>query len=524
MSSTKTIPASSTTTSQRRSPTPPALRVGRIGDPLLIGILGAVIGVTFAWVPSLWYDEAATVVSAERSWAALGEMLTTVDGVHATYYSGMHLRFNLVGYTPFSLRFPSAIATGAAAALTVVLGRMLGGRRVGVLAGAAFCVLPRMTWMGLEGRSFALGTVFAVGSTILFVAAWRRTVDTPRGSAWWWVAYVFVAILGSAVFLYLVLIVVGHGVSVALVMIRDRKKDTPSASRWRSSARWGFAALLIVVSVIPLALLASRQSGQIHWIKKPSWHTFEEVFTTQFFYENLPFAVLAWSIVGIGLLAASRPGNRGQRDVLLIAVPWMVVPTVGLIAVSMVHTPLYSPRYVSFATPAAALAVGVGLAAVPWRPVTALCVAALVALSVPTIIAQRQVTAKDSSAWNQVAALVARERAQEPTGVTDDVIYGPVNRHPLTTSRIISDTYPAAFTGLRDIALKQPGAQTNHTWATNYPLADVVRQTSSARDVWLVTGTTDSITSTVTKELKAYGFHSEHAWSFTGTDVVCYER
>ncbi|GAA4267409.1 hypothetical protein [Frondihabitans peucedani] len=501
-------------------------RRSRVTDAVLVGLAATAIAVLFSWVPSLWYDEAATVVSATRSWAALGRMLTTVDVVHATYYAGMHLWFDVVGYSPFTLRLPSALATGGAAALTVVLGRMLATRRIGLLAGVVFCVLPRVTWMGLEGRSFALGTLLAVASTILFVTAARRSARR------WWIAYAAVAILSSAVFLYLVLVVVAHGVSAVLALLRARKRHAGlRASGWATSRpilRWTLAAALTVVAILPLAVLASRQSGQIHWIPRPSLHTVEEVVTTQWFYENGAFAAVAWALILIGVVAAlRRPGQaegRTARDVLLIAAPWMAVPTLGLIAVSLVHTPLYSPRYVTFGAPAAALAIAVGLDRLPWRRAVPLLVAVLVALSLPTIVAQRQVTAKDDSAWNRVAALVSRERAREPRDTRDAVVYGPVDRHPLTTSRIIADSYPTAFRGLDDIALRTPASETDRMWASDRPLGSVLGKAQDARSVWLLTGTAHDIATTLTPELRRDGFHVGQSWRVSRTIVVRYDR
>ncbi|MBT2504092.1 hypothetical protein [Curtobacterium sp. ISL-83] len=182
---------------------PDVARERRGAAPVVVGAAAALVAVAFSWVPSVWYDEAATVVSAGRPWADLGREVSHVDIVHATFYSFMHLWFQLVGYSPFTLRLPSALAVGAAAGLVVVLGRLLVDVRVGVLAGAFFALMPRVTWMGSEGRSFALATLIAVAATIVFVIAHRRM--TSGGRAWpWWIAYVALSVLGGAVFLYLV--------------------------------------------------------------------------------------------------------------------------------------------------------------------------------------------------------------------------------------------------------------------------------------------------------------------------------
>jgi mannosyltransferase len=52
---------------------------------VLAGFLGFVISVAFSWVPSVWYDESATIVSATRTWKELWAEIHHVDAVHATY-------------------------------------------------------------------------------------------------------------------------------------------------------------------------------------------------------------------------------------------------------------------------------------------------------------------------------------------------------------------------------------------------------------------------------------------------------
>ena len=66
---------------------------------------------------------------------------------------------------------------GGAAAGVVVLGKQLSTRSVGVCAGIAFAILPRITWAGIETRSYALSALAAVWLTVLVVAAMRQ--DRP---------------------------------------------------------------------------------------------------------------------------------------------------------------------------------------------------------------------------------------------------------------------------------------------------------------------------------------------------------
>ncbi|MDM7889236.1 glycosyltransferase family 39 protein [Curtobacterium sp. RHCJP20] len=486
--------------------------------PVLVGLAAFLVAVIGSWVPSVWYDEAATVTSAARSWTALGREVQQVDLVHATYYALMHVWFGLVGYTPFTLRLPSAIAVGVTAAVVVILGRRLAGARLGIIAGLLFAVLPRVTWMGAEGRSFALGALLATLSTLLLLAAVDRTAAKRAG--WiWWVVYGAVSLLGCAVFLYLILVPIGHFLTLlALRRIRHETSPIPLAA-------WIITTAVVLIGAVPLAVLSSAQSAQISWIQHISAHTVEEFLVTQFSYENTGFAVLLWVLAGFGFAAAVKVERL--RPVLAVAVPWVFVPTLALIAASIVTHPLYSPRYIAFAAPAAALLMAAPLAAVPtrwFRPAAIVVLLLAVGLSAPSWAAQRTVTAKDGSAWNQVAALIQRQRLGESDSARDAVLFGPVQRHPKATSRIIAESYPAAFAGLDDPLLITPAGAGDGLWETQQPLRYAGRAVGGATTVWLVTATKPDDRATATAALRPAGFHQTQQWKVARTWVVRYDR
>ncbi len=489
--------------------------------PALVGVGTTSVAAAFSWVPSIWYDEAATVVSATRPWAALAREVQQVDVVHATYYAVMHCWFALVGYTPFTLRLPSAIAIGVAAALLVVLGRTLASPRTGLVAGVLFALFPRVTWMGSEGRSFAIDTALAVGTTILFVAARDRTRQGAR--SWpWWVSYAAISILSGAVFLYLALMTVGHGVTAALPLLRRSGRDRDTR---KVLLRWGAATALSACALLPLASASAGQDRQIAWIDPISAHTIQEVLLTQWFTKNPGFAVFGCALAVVGVLLMHR--NDTRRRLLVVALPWALVPTIGLIAASLVTNPLYSPRYAAFTAPAVALCMGAAVTAVPTRwsrraVATVLVVAA--ALTAPTWAQQRTVAAKDDAAWNEAAAVIVAHRSEEPVGERDAVVFGPLERHPLATSRTIADTYPAAFSGLRDPLLVAPASESAGLWGTQRPLRDIREEVGAAKVVWLLTAVEPDVRTIVTQALTRDGFRRSRTWQRTRTWVVQYVR
>jgi len=119
------------------------------------GLVATILCAAFSWVPSLWGDEAATLLSAKRPLGSLFGMLLHVDAVHGVYYLFMHGWIRLAGESAFAMRLPSALAVGAAVTAVTLLAGRRGGVRAAVVAGVVACVLPRLTYAGEEARSYA---------------------------------------------------------------------------------------------------------------------------------------------------------------------------------------------------------------------------------------------------------------------------------------------------------------------------------------------------------------------------------
>ena len=505
-------------------------RGSRATDAAIIGVIGFLVAVAFSWVPSVWFDEAATITAATRSWGDLARMLGSIDLVHAVYYAFMHVWFDVVPYSPFTLRLPSAVFTGLAAALLVQLTRSLASRRAAILAGLTFILLPRVTWMGEEGRSFAFGTVLAVLLTLVFLAAWRRGAE-PRGvRARWWTLYALLAVLSTGVFLYLALLVVAHGVTAAWTFLARR-----NATARAGLLGWLWASVAAGAVLIPFVLGVVSQSKQVSWIKPIGLRTVGDVVVWQWFALNPAFAAVGWALVLTGVVlvlrrvkhtpdaAAPPTASAAGPTLLAVAVPWIVVPTLGLIAASLLISPLYSPRYLTFGAPAIALLMGVALGAIRHTWLTAVALLALVALAAPQYVAQRLPEAKQNSSWNEVADLVAAERAASPTEA-DAVIFGPVRQHPSATARIISLAYPDAFTGMLDVKLKTSAAAAGTLWEKEYPIAEVTDRLAAIDEVWLVTSDKQDWRPSITEKLSVLGYRLQTEWNLTGVNVLRYVR
>lgn len=492
-----------------RAASVPALRLPRALAPLLVGLLGLAIGLAGAGIPSVWYDEAATVSSALRSWPQLLAEIGTVDLVHAAYYAGMHLWFDLVGYTPVTLRLPSAVAIGGAAALVVVLGRLVGRPRLGVIAGIVFCLLPRTTWAGTEGRSYALTALLAIAVTVVLVVALRD------GRRRWWVGYAGLAALSCVVFIYLALVLVAHAVSIAWAA-RSRHAGIPVR-------RWLLAAGAAAAGVAPFVLVTTTQRGQVDWLPEIGPRTFERVVVEQWFFSSDGFAVVGWAALLAGAVLLVRRRREGMSLARLI-IPAVVVPTALLLIVSAVAVPLYTPRYLTMCLPFVAVLIGAAIDALPRRGLVLVALGVLVALAVPQVVEQRSPLAKERTDWGAVARLVADERAADGADATTAIIYDAVARHPRATSRVIAYSYPDAFEGTVDVTLDVSAAESGRLWETTIPLADGLPRLDGVDSVYLLTSVSKDATFATAATLAPLGWGIAERRTVSEVVVVRFER
>lgn len=216
--------------------------------PWIVGLLAFALSTWDAGRPGLWFDEVVTLTSAERSWASLIHLLGRVDAVHAAYYAVMHVWLDVVPYSPWTLRIPSALAVAATSGLLVWLGGRLWSLPAGVVAGLAFPLIPRASWMAVEARSYAFA---ALAATLLVCSV----VVAVRMNRWTrWVAVGAAVVLAAHFFLYSLLLA---PVLILLVALQERRLLP------RLLVALGGAGMVCV----PLLLTAIGQRGQIGWIK-----------------------------------------------------------------------------------------------------------------------------------------------------------------------------------------------------------------------------------------------------------------
>ncbi len=238
-----------------------------------------------------------------------------------------------------------------------------------------------------------------------------------------------------------------------------------------------------------IAFLANRDSTNIRTLLVTQW------------FGNDQMALLAWVLIltavvvwAVGSIrthrvaegtvapASATDGSVARaRDVPLVplAVTWLLGPPAILLAVSSVQA-VYSSRYLSFAAPAAALLIGWLLARIRPSVVMIVILTAVIATSSVSYLSQRTPYAKNNSDWSQVADTIAAH-AQPGEGILFDE-----STRPSRSPRLAMRTYPSAFVGLRDVALKTPWYDTTNWRDAVYPSSSLPSRLGSLKSVWLV--------------------------------------
>ena len=443
-----------------------------------LGVLATAVSAAGSWIPSLWGDEAASVLSAQRSLPSLFRMLGSVDAVHGTYYLFLHFWVQAFGVSPFSVRFPSAIAVGLAMAGIVVIGTRLAGTRVGVFAGIVAVFLPRITYMGEEARGYAMSAAGVVWLTVLVV----HIVSLERPKRRLWLFYCIGLAACGYLFLFSLLIVVAH----AVIVLGTRRR-----AALKSWARATLGSVALAGAVIGVGI---GQNGQIAFLATRDNTNIRTLLVTQWFGNDL-MAIVAWTLIitaiavwGIGVYRTNRDSvepsalrdSRARRPSLVpLAATWLLGPPAILLAVNSVHA-VYSSRYLSFAAPAAALLIGWLLARVRPQILAIPLLALVVAASSISYLAQRTPFAKNDSDWSQIADTI---KANSEPG--EGILFDEGTR-PSRAPRLALRTYPSSFTGLTDIALKAPWYDTTNWHDSVYPSSAIAARIGSMKTLWLV--------------------------------------
>ncbi|MCK0173283.1 glycosyltransferase family 39 protein [Mycolicibacterium sp. F2034L] len=485
-------------------------------DTAVVALFATVVSAAGAARPSLWFDEAATISASTRSLPELWGLLHNIDAVHGLYYFLMHGWFTVFPVTEFWSRLSSSIAIGGAAAGVVVLGRQFSGRAVAVCAGVMFAILPRITWAGLEARSYALSTLAVVWLTVLVVTAVRE--QRRR----WWPLYACGVVVATVLNVFVVLIVPVHAV---VVLALGRRAEL---------IRWTVASAAAIVALAPFLLYCRTQIAQVRWIPPLSTDTVFEIVQRQYFDHSLAFALLSGLLLLVCVVCRRTLNvGAGERVLTLVAVSWIVAPTAGLLMYSALFKPVYYPRYLCYTAPALALMLAVCVVALARsrEGVVALTAVMAIAATPNYLLAQRSAYAKEGMDYSQVADVISANSAPGDCLIMDNTVRwlpGPIR--PMTAAR------PDAYAHLADPGRGASGPARNRLWDFHIAIWAVADQVRRCTVLWTVSERDPAVPDRQggealdpgprLREAPAYrvperlGFHVVERWQFNFAQVT----
>lgn len=506
------------------SPAPPpsaGLRRGVLPELLATALAAAVYG----WgvgAASPWRDEAATMAICRRTLDQILDVTRTVDLVHLTFYLLAHVAVTIHDSVT-SVRMISVVALATAAGLVVRVGRRLGDRLTGTIAGGLLAASPLASRWAQDARPFALVTLAAVISTLALL----RAVERP-GRFLRWVLYGVTLAVLCPLNVIALLLIPAHGGYLLL---------TRRPPFWR----WLLTAALASSACIPFLLAAFAQREQVSWIPRPQLYDLTALYILSLASRAALGAVAAAALVlAVGLLRhRGLPPGPGWAP-LALGLAWAGVPPVLLWGVSLVK-PLWDLHYVLFSLPGVMLAVAAlirlvvraiaGRAPADGRPAAAvrrlrltlagaLAIASIAAAAVSGLPAQREQRRADGHGEDlKGVAVYLSEHAQ----AGDAVLFAPWKL------RVVATIYPDLTRGLTDAALAQSPISSATIHGRDVESKALRGRLAGHTRVWLVRGTytntpARSTTDSVKLALPSLGYRLVGQQTFTGYAVDLYRK
>jgi mannosyltransferase len=388
----------------------PALATGD-GDPWershlwfpVIVVTTAVLGMIRLAAKSLWHDEAYSFATARLPSASFWKALAHQESFSGLYYLVLRV-WSALGTSELWLRLPSVVFGILAVCTLFALNRRLFGTRVAVIAALLLAVNPFIVRYEQEARAYSMAMFAVVLATYVFIQA----VEHP--SVRRWALYGVVAAIAVYAHAFAVFVIGAH---LAWLLLRRRPPV---------SAVIGFGLCGALVAPLLVLLVASQNIER--GIANPGLGSVVSAFlvltgSSGVRSRGAAALLLAYFLVACVAVVASaasawrrhrrRAGGFDMWPHTLILM-WLAVPVLSSLALSAVR-PIFLPRYLIVVLPALVTLAALGIAALPLPALRAAAIVAIVAASIPWLVAYYGEDFKNGEDWRSaVTDVIARER------------------------------------------------------------------------------------------------------------------
>ncbi len=317
-------------------------------------ILLVALGLRFFRIASqsLWADEGNSLSLALRGVPAITRAVVAHDIHPPLYYYALHFWLRAFGTTELALRGLSAFLGVALVGQVYLLGRILFGRSVGLVAMSLAAISPLGVYYSQETRMYALAGVFSLGASLLLIL-WLEGLSQSRNRRLWLAGYALATLL-SLYSHYLAACVMLAGWAIfAFWWWREERIRSRGAL-----AAWAITQGAVLVLYLPWLWLARERLRTWPAVSEPlapgelarqALSTFSLGLTA-----DLALALLALPLYAVALVVGFFPWRRDrwreEAGGIGVALALMVVP-LGLIYVLSWRRSLYSPKFLLMAVP-----------------------------------------------------------------------------------------------------------------------------------------------------------------------------
>lgn len=273
--------------------------LGAIGLIVLAGLGMRLLGLDSK---SLWFDEAYSVFIGDQPLGQIFRLLRAYDTHPPLHYLLLHFWMPVYGYDDASVRLPSAIASLGVIFLTFLMGRRLGGDRLGLVAAAFLAFSPFQIIVSQEARMYPFLALFAVGASY---ALWLGLEEGRRRH---WAAYAVLMLLALYTHHFAALIVLAHALYVVAF---GRREGFVTWLRWM---------VLVAVAYLPLAPVIFTQLASAR-----GWPDFRPPFGLRALTDLLGLLSFGGGLFGMGTYFRRGTLALGYQGPLLLPFILLVV-------------------------------------------------------------------------------------------------------------------------------------------------------------------------------------------------------